>query len=120
MLCDSSTVDPDTDVAVADLLYPDHVTENSMVYYRDRYKWYYLSNHATDEVLIFKQMDSLEDSVQGKHVENRAPGAITITVHSVNAIASIGVPHASFKNPLTPAGEAPRQSIEVRAMVFYD
>lgn len=59
-------MDPVADLVVADLLYPDHVTENSMVYHRAGHKWYYLSNHNTDEVIIFKQMDSQEGSVPGK------------------------------------------------------
>lgn len=70
LLCDSSTVDPATDLAVADLLYPDHVTENTMVYFSEDYKWYYLSNHNTDEVIIFKQMDSEENSLPGKRMAN--------------------------------------------------
>lgn len=57
---------------MADLLYPDHVTENSMVYHREGQKWYYLSNHNTDEVIIFKQMDSQEGSVPGKYILQRA------------------------------------------------
>lgn len=67
LLCDASTINPATDLEVADLLYPDHVTENSMVYYRSDHKWYYLSDHNTDEVIVFKQMDSQEGSLPGKH-----------------------------------------------------
>ncbi|KAL9078239.1 MAG: hypothetical protein Q9157_002857 [Trypethelium eluteriae] len=95
ILCDASTVDEHNDVEVADLLYPDYTTENSQLYHSIAYKWYYLSNQATDEILVFKQMDTLEGSCPG-------------------------VPHCSCENPLTPKGEAPRESIEVRAMAYYD
>lgn len=43
-----------------------------MVYHREGQKWYYLSNHNTDEVIIFKQMDSQEGSVPGKYILQRA------------------------------------------------
>ncbi|KAF2232582.1 putative CmcJ-like methyltransferase [Viridothelium virens] len=95
LLCDASTVDRRKDIEVADLLYPDYATENSQLYCSTAYKWYYLSNQTVDEVLVFKQMDSLEGSYPG-------------------------VPHCSCENPLTPKGEAPRESIEVRAMAYYD
>lgn len=33
---------------------------------------------------------------------------------------AVFTPHTAFKDPLTPAGTPPRESIEVRALVFYD
>ncbi|KAH3409722.1 hypothetical protein KXV81_006633 [Aspergillus fumigatus] len=95
VLCDSSLIDVRKDLAVADLLYPDLATENQVMYYRDGLKWYYLSDHEPSEIIVFKQMDSLNS-------------------------ACPGVPHASFWNPLASNGEPPRESIEGRAMVFYD
>ena len=29
-------------------------------------------------------------------------------------------PHTAFEDPTTPAGAPPRESIEIRALVFYD
>ncbi|KAH1419792.1 hypothetical protein KXX35_009247 [Aspergillus fumigatus] len=95
VLCDSSLIDVRKDLAVADLLYPDLATENQVMYYRDGLKWYYLSDHEPSEIIVFKQMDSLNS-------------------------ACPGVPHASFWNPLASNREPPRESIEGRAMVFYD
>lgn len=95
LLCDASTVDRKRDLTGSDLLYPDLATENSQVYYKPGFKWYYLSSHQTNEVIVFKQSDSLES-------------------------ACPGVPHCAFFNPLAPADEAPRESIEGRALVYYD
>lgn len=33
---------------------------------------------------------------------------------------AVFTPHTGFKDPFTPAGTPPRESIEVRALVFYE
>lgn len=67
---DSSLIDLDRDVEIADLLYPNLVTENSIMYYNQGMKWYYLSDHSVEEILVFKQMDSLQSACPGtsKHI----------------------------------------------------
>lgn len=65
--CDASTVDTASDIEPADLLYPDLATENYQVYFRPQFKWYYLSNHRTDEMIVFKQADTKQDSLPGKY-----------------------------------------------------
>lgn len=111
-VCDSSTVQEDTDLEAADLLYPDLATENYQIYHRSRYRWYYLSDHKPSELIIFKQADSLEAT---------APGLTRKSIYR-RAIAdeTPGVPHCSFYNPLVPEVEEPRESIEARALVYYD
>ncbi|KAK2009783.1 hypothetical protein LZ32DRAFT_630696 [Colletotrichum eremochloae] len=56
-------------------------------------KWFYMSEQNDDEVLIFKSFDSRED----------------VTRYAA---------HGSFKLPDSSEGLPPRQSIEVRALVF--
>ncbi|KAI0436326.1 hypothetical protein F4803DRAFT_572617 [Xylaria telfairii] len=94
VLCDPSSLQPTNDYEVSDLLYPNLVTENTLVYFRPGLKWYYLSDHKTNEVIIFKQMDS-------------------------DPKACPGVPHTSCYNPKSAKDSEPRESIEARAMVFY-
>jgi len=94
-VCSSATVNPTIDLEAADLLYPDLATENYQVYYRPEYRWYYLSDHRPDELIVFKQSDTQRDTLPG-------------------------VPHCSFQNPLASKGEAPRESIEARALVYYE
>jgi hypothetical protein len=43
----------------------------------------------------------------------------TYDSHGNEEIAQLA-PHSAFKNPLAPANARPRESIEVRAMVFFD
>ncbi|KAF2815319.1 uncharacterized protein BDZ99DRAFT_516054 [Mytilinidion resinicola] len=95
LVCDAATVDKENDITDSDLIYPDHAAENMQVYYRPGYKWYFLSNHKTTEIIVFKQTDSLP-------------------------AACAGVPHCSFANPLRPGNEAPRENIEVRVLAYYD
>jgi hypothetical protein len=57
--------------------------------------WYYFSAMTTSEVLLFKCFDSIRD------------GRARITAHS------------AFELPSMPARAQPRQSIEVRALVFF-
>ncbi|KAL8305074.1 hypothetical protein RB598_003022 [Gaeumannomyces tritici] len=93
--CDAADIEPDVDLASADLLYPDLATENYQVYHRDTYDWYYLDGQTASEAIVFLQADSKD-------------GAIA------------GVPHCSFYNPAAPPDEKPRESIETRLLVCYE
>ena len=64
-VCDASTVDAATDLEPADLLYPDYVTENAQVYFSPGARWWYLSGQRTDELVVFKQADTLAGSCPG-------------------------------------------------------
>lgn len=94
-LCDISECVRNETLEDMDLLYPDLVTENTQVYFDETLRWWYLSNHLPSELLVFLQAD----------IETNR--------------AATGVPHSSFHNPLTPSGEPPRESIEVRLLVSY-
>lgn len=91
--CDASTVDS-ADAETTDMVYAEYYTENLSLRCNPKQKWYFLSNHQPDEIIIFKQSDSDEASVGG-------------------------VPHCSFCNPTVPRDELPRESIEARALVIY-
>ena len=58
--------------------------------------WYYFPRMTPDEVLLFKNYDTLTD------------GTARFSLHS------------AFEDPDTPADPAPRETIETRAFVFYD
>ena len=62
---DAATVDAATDLEPADLLYPEYVTENAQVYFNPDAKWWYLSRQRTDELVVFKQSDTLARSCPG-------------------------------------------------------
>jgi hypothetical protein len=64
------------------------------VKYSENLKFYYKSKLNTDEVILIKCFESKSD------------GRARLT------------PHTAFNDPTSPAGARPRESIEVRALVF--
>ena len=65
-VCDGSTVD-EADLTACDHVRKSFVGESSYMHYRPEHKWFYLSNHQPDEVLIVKIFDS-EDDVRAKSI----------------------------------------------------
>ena len=86
---DSKTVVDESLVAV-EHRFPDHVVETIAVKHADE-QWYYWSGMVNDERLLLECFDS------GKGGR---------------------VPHSAFEDPRSPVGSRPRESVEVRALVF--
>jgi len=93
-LCDARTVG-DRDLVASDLVYKDRVGETYSVTYNPAHKWYYAPELRRDEALLLKIMDSKTDG------------------------RSRFMPHTSFTDPTTPADAFPRESIELRTLVFH-
>jgi hypothetical protein len=85
---------PDSDLVPFRIVYPERELETIQVKPSDGHKWHYLYEQNPDEVLAFKIYDSKTD------VARRV-------VHSAFV-------DEEFKD------KEPRESIEVRALVFYD
>ncbi|KAJ6555129.1 hypothetical protein DFH09DRAFT_1165568 [Mycena vulgaris] len=96
-LCDFRSVDPSKDILPIALVYPDREGETFGVKYNPKQKWTYFSGVAPDELILIKCFDSLQD------------GSVALYT-----------PHTGFKDPATPEGTPLRESIELRALVFYD
>ena len=67
-LCDVSSVDFEADTMSADIVYPNWVTENVQVHYKEDQEWYYLSNQVPSEVLVFTSAQSNRGKPDGKLV----------------------------------------------------
>lgn len=93
-VADARTVKADELVA-SDLVYPDRVGETYSVRFSPAHQWFYFRDMAADEALLLKCYDSKTDG--------RARFA----------------PHSAFVDPTTPADAAPRESIELRTLVFH-
>jgi hypothetical protein len=93
-VCDARTVKPNELVA-SDLVYPDRVGETYSVKYNPDHQWFYVPGMTADEILLLKCFDSKTDG--------RARFA----------------PHTAFVDPTTPADAPPRESIELRTLVFH-
>ncbi len=94
-VCDATTVAPD-DLVPADLVYRDRVGETYGVTYNPAHRWYYVPDMQPDEALLLKCYDSATDG--------RARFA----------------PHTAFEDPTAPADKLPRESIELRTLVFHE
>src|SRR3954471_3576982 len=93
-LCDARTVGAD-DLVASDLVYKNRVGETYSVTYSPKHQWYYAPELRRDEGLLLKIMDSKDDG------------------------RARFMPHTSFTDPTTPAGAPPRESIELRTLVFH-
>src|SRR5882724_7548962 len=85
----------DQDLVATDLIYPDRTGEVYYVKFNPEHKWFYAPAMREDEVMLIKCYDSVDDG------------------------RARFVPHSAFVDPTTPAGAPPRESIELRTLVFY-
>ncbi|KAH7890350.1 hypothetical protein F5I97DRAFT_1946124 [Phlebopus sp. FC_14] len=96
-LCDFRSVDRKDDLLAVALIYPDKEGETYGVKYSPNHKWKYMRGMEPDEYVLIKCFDSVQD------------GSVAILT-----------PHTAFEDPNTPEGAPLRESIELRALVFYD
>lgn len=94
-VCDARTV-ASSDLIPSDLVYEDRVAEVLSVAYNPAHRWFYVPEMRTDEVLLIKNSDT-------KGGEECAQSS----------------PHSAFTDPTTPPDAPPRESIEVRLLVFH-
>jgi len=93
-VCDSRTVDP-ADLVPADLVYRERVGETYSVRYNPAHRWFYTPEMRRDEVLLLKIADTRTD------------------------VSARFMPHTAFTDPTTPPDAFPRESIELRTLVFH-
>jgi hypothetical protein len=93
-VCDARSVAPD-DLVPSDLVYQNRVGETYGVTYNPDHRWFYVPEMQPDEALLLKCFDSATDG--------RARFA----------------PHTAFEDPTAPADVLPRESIELRTLVFH-
>jgi hypothetical protein len=93
-LCDARSF-TDDDLIASDLVYQHVRGETSSVEFKPGHRWYYFSEQQVDEAILIRVHDSAND------------GRARLSFHT------------SFDNPLAPADAPPRESIEVRTLVFF-
>jgi hypothetical protein len=93
-LCDAGSIDT-KDFVASDLVYRDKLGETYRFLYNPRHRWFYFPRLEKNEVILLKCYDSKED------------GRARFTAHS------------AFEDPTSGPDAAPRESIEVRALVFF-
>jgi hypothetical protein len=93
-VADARSVAPG-DLVATDLVYRDRVGEIYYVRYNLAHRWFYVPNMMPDEALLLKCYDSARD------------------------VLARFAPHTAFDDPTAPADKLPRESIEVRTLVFH-
>ena len=93
-LADARSVAPE-DLLIAERRYPNRVGQTYRLKHNPRHRWFYFPHMRRDEAIVFKVYDSQRD------------GRARFT------------PHTAIDDPNTPPGAPARQSIEVRALVFF-
>ncbi len=93
-LCDAESLDEENLVA-SDLRYPDRVGETYSVTYNPAQRWFYFPRMQGDEYVLIRCFDSARS------------GAARFSAHG------------GFTDPATPPDAPPRESIEVRMVVFF-
>jgi hypothetical protein len=93
-VCDALSV-RSSDLVASELVYPDRVGETYSVVFDSAHRWFYVPEMRPDEALLLKCYDSKTDG--------RARFA----------------PHSAFIDPSAPSNPKPRESIEMRALVFH-
>src|SRR6516162_9461439 len=94
-VCDATSV-AFSDFVPSDLVYRDRTGETYRVTYNPAHRWFYVPEMRADEAVLIKCYDSAED------------GTARFTAHS------------AFEDPTAPANVLPRESIEVRTLVFHN
>lgn len=93
-VCDARSVAPG-DLVTSDLVYRDRVGETYAVTYNPDHRWFYVPGMRPEEALLLKCYDSATDG------------------------RARFMPHTAFEDPTAPANALPRESIELRTMVFH-
>jgi hypothetical protein len=93
-LCDAGSLGAEEIVPI-DLVYRDRVGEIYGFLYNPKHRWFYFPRMTRNEAILLKCYDSADD------------GRARFTAHT------------SFEDPNRPPNAAPRESIEVRALVFW-
>lgn len=58
VLCDWTTINPETDIRLNDVLRRDGIGENSLLHFSEAHKWYYIKYQTTNDLVVFRNADS--------------------------------------------------------------
>ena len=64
-MCDESSVDLQADFIASDVVSRTGFSENYLIYFNPRQKWYYLSKQKPTELVLFRQADTKYPHLKG-------------------------------------------------------
>ena len=94
-ICDARSIEPE-DLIATDLVYEDRVGEVFNLAHNPDHRWYYFPRMEQDQTILLKCFDSAVD------------GRARFTAHT------------AFEDPESEHGAPPRESMELRALAFFD
>lgn len=94
-VCDARSVAPG-DLVPQDRVHRDRTGEIYALTYNPAHRWFYVPAMRADEALLLKCYDSATDG------------------------RARFMPHSAFEDPTTPPDAPPRESIELRTLVFFE
>jgi len=105
------------------LRYPDRDGETFGVCFNERHQWKYLRGMTPDEGVLIKWCVLILYST-GHVLLYDVAGCSCVLQYSFDSVQDGSVaaftPHTGFEDPTTPPNAPKRESIELRALVFYD
>ena len=116
-LCDFSSVDRNRDLVPHTLKYPDRDGETYGVLWNENHRWKYVRGMTPEEGVLIKWCVPWSPGPR--------PVLISLTLFTSfdsvqDGSVAVLTPHTAFEDPTTPPDAEKRQSIELRALVFYD
>ena len=96
------------------------ISEVSLLHYNPAHKWYYLKNHGTEDLLVFRNTDSQGELPRMYLIVPGILMAFTWVETGPDMVLKfcfIGAFHAAVPNPYSTGPS--RESVEVRIVAFY-
>ncbi|KAH6658974.1 hypothetical protein BKA67DRAFT_3001 [Truncatella angustata] len=66
-VCDFKSINSAVDCIPNDILHDTTVGENGLLYHDDRHRWYYLADQETDDLIVFRNANSLGNRANAYH-----------------------------------------------------
>ena len=120
-VCDGSTV-PESSLVTADHVRKFYIGESLYPLHNGSHRWYYLNRQTKDEVLLLKMFDNKEGVMATCMfaISSYWFGIVELGLSLVLTSSFTDCPHTSFMQSGVKEGAKPRESIEVRVMVFSE
>jgi hypothetical protein len=120
-LCDFRSVDPERDLVPVALIYPDREGETFGVRYNEAQRWKYQREMGVDEAVLIKWQVSVSSLCQSDSSWECVTHVFICSYDSSkDKDVAVFTPHTGFRDPSAPRDAPLRESVEVRALVFYD
>ncbi|KAH8704098.1 hypothetical protein BGW36DRAFT_423624 [Talaromyces proteolyticus] len=110
-LCDNSNLNVH-EIEIGDVVFEDFTINNEYIRFSPEQKWHYVSDQQASEAWVFVQGDAKP------HTRHGISTSMTVVVFGLHARK--GVPHSSFQLRGNNNDHVPRETIEIRALAYFE